>query len=139
MRLRVNRASEKQINYIMFLSEMHGLGYDISDFQDEENQINISKPEASKIIQDIKKDAGEHDPCDLMRKKIISMAYTLNWTVYNPNNPEKPKADMNRINKWCMQYGQYKKTLNQHTAKELPHLVSQFQHKLLKKEMTKHA
>jgi hypothetical protein len=37
------------------------------------------------------------------------------------------KADMARINAWCMKYGQYKKELNKHNEKELAHLVTQFE------------
>lgn len=59
-------------------------------------------------------------PGDKMRKAIISMAHELGWRLAG-------KADMQRINNWCIAKGKYHKKLNDHNMKELTELVTQFQ------------
>ena len=60
------------------------------------------------------------------RRKIIAIAYNMGWEIPNPQGG-KPKADMKRINDWCIKFGFGKKTLNDYTTKELPTLVSVFE------------
>lgn len=57
---------------------------------------------------------------DKMRKKIISLAWQMNWT-------KDGRADMARISHWAEQYGYLHKPLNNYTYKELPKLLTQFQ------------
>lgn len=57
-----------------------------------------------------------------MRRKIISKAHELHWHL-----PGTQKADMDRINNWCIKYGPFKKRLNLHSSKELPILVTAFE------------
>lgn len=59
-------------------------------------------------------------PGDKMRKAIISMAHEMGWRLAG-------KADMQRINNWCVAKGKYHKKLNDHNMQELTELVSQFQ------------
>jgi hypothetical protein len=61
---------------------------------------------------------------DKMRKKIISMAYDMGWTVIDTG---RAKADMPRINAWVLKYGYLHKPLNQYTYHELPNLLHQYE------------
>ncbi len=58
------------------------------------------------------------DPCQTMRRKIIAIFRKMNYT----NNE---KADMQRIEEWCLKYGKFKKKLNEHNYQELTELVTQ--------------
>lgn len=58
---------------------------------------------------------------DRQRKRIISMAHQMGWQV------DGQKADMKRINEWCVKYGKWHKPLNDHTTLELNELVTQFE------------
>lgn len=54
-----------------------------------------------------------------MRRNIIAMAHEMGWKL------ETGKADMERVNAWCLkQFG--KKKLNDYTCEELPKLVFAF-------------
>ena len=75
----------------------------------------------TKVIKMLQK----NDPCDKMRKKIISICYQLGW-IYNGNDDDK-KMNMAKIDAFLKSRGYIKKPLNQYTKSELPKLVSQFQ------------
>ena len=68
---------------------------------------------------------GEH-----IRRKIIAIAYNMQWEVPNPKGG-KPKADIKRINDWCL-LQQPKKKLNDCNVKELSLLVTIFEQKVYK-------
>lgn len=55
-----------------------------------------------------------------MRRNIIAMAHEMFWKL--PNG----KADMQRINGWCANFGYLHKPFNDYTLEELPMLVTQF-------------
>lgn len=76
--------------------------------------------EANDMIKHLKSLDPEEAKAEKMRRKIISLAHEMGWKVDN-------KADMKRIDNWCMVYGHGKKRLNSYTYKELPTLVSQFE------------
>lgn len=61
-----------------------------------------------------------------MRRKIIKLAHDKGWQVFDQRKA-KLVADMQRINNWCVKYGQFHKPLNEHDTKELVSLVSQFE------------
>ncbi|MEO9257390.1 MAG: hypothetical protein ABI207_03350 [Crocinitomicaceae bacterium] len=61
----------------------------------------------------------ESEEANKMRRKVIALFAKQGWKT-----PEG-KSDMNRINNWCINYGKFKKSLNQHTTSELPQLISQ--------------
>lgn len=65
--------------------------------------------------------APVNDAKNAMRKKIIRYAHLMKWQL--PGE----KADMERINNWCVKYGQFKQPLNDHDEKELAKLVTQFE------------
>lgn len=58
---------------------------------------------------------------DRMRKKIIHYAHNMGW------ERDGGKADMKRIDDWCLKFGRYHKALNDHNETELAHLVTQFE------------
>ena len=55
------------------------------------------------------------------RKKIMSLAHSMRWEM------KDGRVNIDKINEWCIKYGQYHKPLNYHTVDELAHLVSQFE------------
>lgn len=127
----MKKATSRQIGYIIGLGKGHGLEYSSNDFKDEKGNINVSYQEAHALIVKLQ---GNQDPSDLMRKKIISMAKTMRWLVEGTE-----KADMARIDAWCIKYGKFHKALNNHSHKELTELVSQFQNGLLRSYLKKKA
>lgn len=84
----------------------------------------LTQPEVDALIKHLQSQEKKPDPCDVMRKKIISIAWQMNWTYQKDG---KTKADIIRINKWCEQSSYLKKKLNDYKYKELPKLLSQFQ------------
>lgn len=110
-------ATKGQKGYILGMAKKLGLEMGMDDLR------TFNTSEANNMIRTMKKAlyGSDDDPCEKMRRKLISMAHTIGWQ-------SKEKADMNRINKWCVQYGQFKKELNEHTYDELTHLISQFQY-----------
>lgn len=69
------------------------------------------------------------DDMDTMRKKIIALAHGMSWQMNG-------KADMQRINTWCINKGPYHKPLMAHKRDELITLVSVFE-KVYKHHMNK--
>lgn len=110
-------ATPKQKGYIIGLGKKLGL-------EIEKEDLSLTDTgEANNMIRSMREAlyGKSEDPCEQMRRKLISMARTIGWEKGN-------KADMKRIDAWCFQYGQYHKSLNTHTYEELVHLVSQFQY-----------
>jgi hypothetical protein len=68
-----------------------------------------------------------NDSTNRQRRKMIGIAHTMGWNLFNETNPLKPKADMDRINNWCVKFGFGHKPLNDYTTQELPKLITQFQ------------
>lgn len=83
----------------------------------------LADHEARALIEDLKK-RQDPDPGDKMRKKILSLAYKMNWTCDTPNGL---RADIRRINDWCLKYGYLHKPLNSYQYRELPRLLTQFE------------
>lgn len=108
------KATPKQIGYLRGLLKQHG-----QEVSKEELEA-LTKDQASAMIKSIVP-ARSETPSSRMINKILSMAHTIGWETTGG------KVDIERINSWCTHKGQYKKPLDKHTAKELPHLVSQFQ------------
>lgn len=71
------------------------------------------------IVYELEHALKQDNRADKMRKKMISLAHQMNWQTNG-------KADMERINAWCVLYGPYKKPLNAHDIKELGTLISVF-------------
>lgn len=87
--------------------------------------------EAIALIKHLKSLDPEEKKAEKMRRKIISMAHELKWYIPGTN-----KADMKRLDEWCLKFGYLHKKLNQYQYNELPKLVTQFSnahHALLNK------
>lgn len=75
------------------------------------------------LIADLQKQVNTSDAANTMRRKVISRAHEMSWTV---RVDAKNKADMKRINDWCVKFSYLHKPLNEYTENELPKLVTQF-------------
>lgn len=76
---------------------------------------------ASQVPEPKEKTPNEWVKAQKMRRKMCSLAHTILWKDH------LGKADIKRINNWCIKNGKYKKALNEHSYKELIQLVSQFE------------
>lgn len=107
----------------------HAICWDYSKGRTESSK-DLTNAEMLNIIHDLEKGFKELDRCDFMRKKIISMAHEMGWSLIpNPSPKEKGahgkrKIDMARIDEWCLKYTG--KKLNSHNYTELVKVVSQF-------------
>lgn len=89
-----------------------------------ESSSKMYKIEMSILLDHLKElnaDETSTDTADRLRKKIISMAHEMNWELVGG------RADMDRINNWCIKYGKYHRPLNDHSVVELGILISQFE------------
>jgi hypothetical protein len=59
--------------------------------------------------------------CDKKRKLLIRYAHQMGWEQADG------KADMNRLNGWCINYGQFHKPLMEHTSTELSKIAVQLE------------
>jgi len=71
---------------------------------------------------------------DRMRKRILSICYTLGWTTIDPEK-NRHVVDQERLGTWLYKYSYLHKELNDYTYLELPTLVTQFE-KLLKSTLS---
>jgi hypothetical protein len=113
----------KQIKYVMYLLNQHGLTE-----QREEIAWEVSGGRTSKLSElsyqetnALIKRLNGGSPRDKMIGKILSMAHEMGWEV------EGGKVDMDRINAWCEKYSPMHKTLDNHGDNELPALVTAFE------------
>lgn len=83
-----------------------------------ESSKDMTYQEAGALITHLKSLDASHK----MRRRIIKMAHEMGWHL-----PGTQKIDMDAINEWCKKYGAYHKPLNDHSATELPRLVTQFE------------
>lgn len=86
----------------------------------------MTDQEARELIAYLENSRTTPSPEERMRRKIISRAHEMGWKT-----PEG-KADIERIDNWCLNYGYLKKKLNQYTYNELPKLVTIFEEKVYK-------
>lgn len=61
-----------------------------------------------------------------MQFAIIAMAHEMGWQLPGNLPGEKPRIDMERLNKWCLEKSYLKKPLNDYQYDELMKLVNQF-------------
>lgn len=83
---------------------------------------DLTSDEANALIRHLKQLDPEEVAAEKMRRKIISMAHEMGWRL-----PGTTRADMQRIDSWCVKYGYLHKKLNQYLPAELPALVTQFE------------
>ncbi len=86
-----------------------------------ESSRELTDVEAEDLINWLDAQQRINDPGDRQRKLIIHYAHQMGY------EREPGKIDMDRVNAWCIKFGQYHKPLNDHTLKELPYLVTQFE------------
>jgi len=110
----------KALNDANQYGRRHDYAYRASNGRTESTK-ELTEREAQIVVAELDKNYGTRDEADVMRKKIISFAHQMYWEL--PGG----KADMKRINEWCVNKGPYKKKLNDHTTKELAVLVSVFE------------
>lgn len=77
--------------------------------------------ESLQLIAWLRSQSKDTDSNNRQRRLIIHYAHQMGWEL------EDGKADMERINAWCIKFGMFKKPLNDHDASELPKLVTQFE------------
>lgn len=89
---------------------------------------NLTFTEATSLIQYLMDQCQDNDKAernrsnDLMRRKILSYAYEMQWA-----DPGDWRNAMKVINAFCMgKHGIFKKPLSDHTSKELANVVTQF-------------
>lgn len=131
-------ASKKQLGFLIGLAKKAGANYEMDDFINEHGKIMISSKEASEMINSFKESVygpQPDDPCQEMRRKIISMAHQIGWQLPAYG---KPKVNMEKLEGWCLKYGQFHKPLNDHNETELAKLVTQFQYGPYSSKMKKH-
>lgn len=87
---------------------------------------DLTQSEASDLIKHLKSLDPTEASAEKMRRAIIAMAHEMKWQLANG------KADMQRINQWCIRYGGKNKDLNAYHFKELHNLVTAFKQMYLK-------
>lgn len=89
-----------------------------------DSSSKMYRTEMSTLLDHLKSlntDETNSDKADRLRKKIISMAHEMSWESL------QGRADMERINNWCIKYGKYHRPLNDHSILELGILITQFE------------
>jgi methyl coenzyme M reductase subunit D len=66
------------------------------------------------------------DACDKMRKKILSLCYEMQWTIFDTSK-KRTVVDYVRLNEFLLKSGTVKKLLNELDYDELQQVVSQFE------------
>lgn len=100
----------------------HAICWEFSN-EETESSKDLTEVEVDAIIAYLEREFAKMDASDKMRKKMISLARQMNWEI---KVGRSTKCDMDRLNAWCMKYGQFGKELNHHTYTELTALVTQF-------------
>jgi len=123
----MQKPNEKDFKRMMAMLTKHGLQgrrhafcWEFSQGRTESSK-ELYNDEVLAIINAIENHFQIEDKADVMRKKIIALAHDMHWQL------SSGKADMQRVNNWCIEKGPYKKALNKHTIKELSTLVSVFE------------
>lgn len=127
------------LNQANKMSHRHDLVYSYSHGRTT-NSAELSDLEIAELIRKLEneqQDKPTHSTAtrngDRMRKRILSMCYTIGWTIYDDYN-KKVVVDMERLNNWMRKYSYKHKPLNEYRYNELRDLVSQFE-KLQKTEL----
>lgn len=89
----------------------------------------LSSSECNALIAWLKSQDSDEQRAEKMRRKIIAIARSIGWEkkVVQPNGSIVAKADMQRIDEFCVSKGYLHKKLNQYIYTQLPILVSQFE------------
>ncbi|HRY33416.1 MAG TPA: hypothetical protein P5531_10660 [Bacteroidales bacterium] len=98
------------------------------------NSAELSDLEADEMIRYLEQmtkpekysQAGVDPQGQQMRRRILSLCYTIGWTRWNERY-QRSVVDFERLDAWMMKYGYLHKKLNYYSYKELPTLVTQFE------------
>ena len=96
-----------------------------TDFRTK-NVSEMTVPEGIAMIKHLKSLDPDEVKADVMRKKIIAMAYERAGLGRSATKQQK-YAVVNWLDGWCKKFGYKHKGLNAYTLAELPKLVSQFE------------
>ena len=103
-----------------------------------DNSAELSDLEADELIRHlellVKPSSGQSHPTrsgvdyrgQHMRRRILSLCYTIGWTLLDPGTG-KHQVDYDRLERWMMKYGFLHKPLNDYSYAELQRLVVQFE------------
>lgn len=115
--------------FTLFYKAQKAHKHDFTDYKDMLLQWTSGKKDSFKALtDDERRSLEEHlqnmvnpvaSAADRMRRKVIACL-----RAHGCNTPDG-KADMVRINAWCVKYGHAHKALNHVTNAELPRLVTQ--------------
>ena len=122
----VNRHLHAELNRTGLLIQKANLILGVTHGRTESSK-EMTNLEANELIRWLKTQPSivAPDPrCEKMRRKLIALAWQMNWTT---KADMIFKADMVRINAWCIKSGYLHKPLNDYLYNELPKLLSQFQ------------
>lgn len=97
-------------------------------------------PAQAAVVASSRREQGKGDKADKMRKKILALCHTMGWYARTPAGAlllrnGKPVLDFGRIDAFCTEKTHCKKTLQAHTADELPLLITVFE-RLLKSDLS---
>lgn len=89
-----------------------------------EKSSELNHIEVGEMLKWLKSQDTEEQQAERMRRKFIAIAHEMQWhSLING----KHKADMKRIDDWCVKYGYLHKKLDAYKYKELPTLLTQFE------------
>lgn len=109
------------INKLNFQSQKDNIVLGISNGRTSSTKL-LTSDETNDLIKYLKSQDPEEKKAEVMRKKIIAIAHEMHWHIAGSR-----KADMQRIDAFCVHRGHKHKKLNQYLYSELPTLVSQFE------------
>lgn len=113
----------KQIKYVMYLLNQHGLTEQREEIAWEVSGGRTSKlselsyTETNTLIKRLQGGSAR----DRMIGKILSMAHEMGWEI------EGGKVDMARINAWCQKYSPKHSSLDKISDSDLPAVVTAFE------------
>ncbi len=88
----------------------------------ETSTTKLSWKEAKDMIVSLTKiTEPKQDAADKKRKLLIAYAHQMRW------ENDTGAVDMERVDNWCIKYGQYHKDLMSHDVAELSHLIVQME------------
>ena len=73
----------------------------------------LSRQEAEELLAFLEE---RNDSMNRQRRKMMAYCYQMEWVVHKDG---KRKADLERLNAWCIKWGIYKKSLNAHNEIEI--------------------
>lgn len=147
MEIKINEVTTQQIRYLYFLLDQLGIRHMKSDLVTQASEGRTESARELKNLEMIdllnhlgnklkeaKQDNRPHNQSfqhlGRMRKRILSICYSIGWTRYDPDK-RRHQVDHDRLQAWLIKYGYLHKSLNDYTYLELPTLVTQME-RLLK-------